>query len=205
MPVPGNLRNITLVTAILVALLTPPALAHRVNVFAWVEGRKVHTESYFSGGKKCRGATIEVYDSQGNRLLEGKTNEKGEFSFVPPVKTGLTIVLKAGMGHRNDFFLSAAELGGATGESETQPESAPANQASAITRAASPDAEQLEAIIGRTLDKRLRPLVRMVEELRRERVTVSQVVGGIGYIFGLAGVLLYAKSRKTTGKPEGRR
>lgn len=44
-----------LTTAILclfiLAVPLSKAYAHRVTVFAWVEGNRIHTESKFSGGK----------------------------------------------------------------------------------------------------------------------------------------------------------
>ncbi|GAI35935.1 unnamed protein product, partial [marine sediment metagenome] len=75
--------------------------AHKVIIFAYVEGDRVYTESYFSDGKKCVDSKIEVFDKQGDKLLEGLTDEEGEFSFeVPPEDGDLKIVLTAGMGHR---------------------------------------------------------------------------------------------------------
>lgn len=45
------------------------AWAHKVNVFAYVEGGKIFTESYFPDGKKIEGGTIEVRDASGTKLL----------------------------------------------------------------------------------------------------------------------------------------
>ena len=61
--------------------------AHRVNLFAWVEGDTVYVESKFSGGKKVKAGKIIVSDPQGTELLKGTTNENGEFSFKVPKKT----------------------------------------------------------------------------------------------------------------------
>jgi nickel transport protein len=63
--------------------------AHRVVLFAYVEGDTVFTESYFSDGKRCQDSRIEVFDSFGNKLLEGTTDKNGEYSFIPPKKTDL--------------------------------------------------------------------------------------------------------------------
>ena len=45
------------------------AFAHRVNVFAWVEGDIVYTKSKFGGGREVKGGKIVVMDSLGNELL----------------------------------------------------------------------------------------------------------------------------------------
>ena len=92
-------------------LVVGSASAHKVMIFAWVEGDTIYTESKLSGGKKVKEGDVIVYDLQGNRLLEGKTNEQGEFSFKIPKKTSLKIVLQAGMGHRGEWKLPVEEMG----------------------------------------------------------------------------------------------
>jgi len=87
-----------------------PANAHRVNLFAWVEGDTVHVESKFSGGKKVKAGKIIVTDPQGNELVKGTTNEKGEFAFKIPKKTDLKIVLLAGTGHRAEWIIPVGEI-----------------------------------------------------------------------------------------------
>ena len=79
-------------------MLIETANAHGVYVFAWVEGDTVYVESKFSGGKKVNSGKIIVTDSQGAELLNGTTNDQGEFSFKIPKKTELKIVLLAGVG-----------------------------------------------------------------------------------------------------------
>jgi len=86
------------------------AWAHKVNVFAYVEGGKVFTESYFPDGKKVEGGTIEVRDASGTKLLEGKSDSQGLFSFPIPKKEDLTIILDATMGHKNSFVLKKSEM-----------------------------------------------------------------------------------------------
>ena len=86
------------------------AQAHKVNIFAYAEGGTVYAESYFPDGKAVQDGTIEVYDSQGQKLLEGKTDQEGKFSFPVPKKDDLRIVIIASMGHKNDYVLKKDEL-----------------------------------------------------------------------------------------------
>ena len=86
------------------------ASAHRVNLFAWVEGDTVYVESKFSGGKKVNMGKIIVTDPQGTELVKGITNEKGAFSFKIPKKTDLKIVLLAGTGHRAEWVIPVSEI-----------------------------------------------------------------------------------------------
>jgi len=176
------------------------ALAHKVTIFAWVEGDRVYTESKFSAGKRVKGGTVTVLDSAGNQLLEGRTDDNGEFSFKTPEADGLTVVLLAGMGHRNQWTLSAEELGTAGGDSaapavaapaaEEQPEPVSAAVASGLSAA------EVEAIVARQLEEKLRPLTHMVAESREKGPSVADIFGGIGYILGLVGLGAYVRYRR---------
>lgn len=93
-----------------VLILTAAADAHRVNLFAWIEGDTVYVESKFSSGRRVNAGKITVFDSGGNELLSGMTNENGEFSFKVPKKSDLKIVLSAGEGHRAEWTITASEI-----------------------------------------------------------------------------------------------
>jgi nickel transport protein len=92
------------------SLTASQSWAHKVNLFAYVEGGTVYTESYFPDGKKVEGGMIEVLDASGHKLLEGKTDNQGLFSFPLQKKEDLTIVLDATMGHKNSFVLKKSEM-----------------------------------------------------------------------------------------------
>lgn len=98
------------VLVMLAVLSAGPVAAHKVNLFAYVEGGKVYTESYFPDGKAVELGRVSVYDGQGVLLLEGATDDKGVFSFPVPKVDDLKIVIEAGMGHKNSFILKKAEV-----------------------------------------------------------------------------------------------
>ena len=98
------------ILVVVTLLLSGTALAHKVNVFAYVEAGKVYTESYFPDGSPVEGGKVLVYDSQNNLLLEGVTDKKGLFNFAVSKVDDLTIVIEATMGHKNSFKLKKAEL-----------------------------------------------------------------------------------------------
>lgn len=179
------------VTAILI-LKSSPAIAHKVNIFAWAEGETVFTESYFTGGKLLEGGLVKVFDPAGQKLLEGRTDQKGEFSFKLPQKTDLYLVLTASMGHRADFTLKV----------ENADEAAPLAESAEITGELSPDTvtvdmRQLRAVMEETLDLRLRPIYRsLADAKRREGPSLTDIIGGLGYIIGIMGLVLYVRSRK---------
>lgn len=96
--------------------------AHRVNLFAWVEGDRVYVESKFSGAKRVNAAKIIVTDSKGTELLSGTTNENGKFSFRIPQKSDLKIVLLAGTGHRAEWTIAASEIAASASGKKPAPE-----------------------------------------------------------------------------------
>ena len=108
-----------LATLILVLGLSQMAQAHRVNIFAWVEGSVVMTESGFSNGNKVQQGEVTVFDARsGEVLLQGRTDTKGRFSFPLPQagrEHGLRIRIDAGSGHRNEWHMEPDELSGPAG------------------------------------------------------------------------------------------
>jgi len=185
------------------------ALAHRVNVFAWTEGDTVHVESKFAGGKKVKAGKIVVKDPQGNELLRGITDDQGEFSFKVPKRTDLKIVLIAGQGHQAEWTIRATEMeelpsetaSGTVAEEAMQTERKKGvPKTSSDTMTAVPDnaikPKELEAIIETVLDRKLKPITRMLADIRHEGPTVRDIFAGIGYILGLVGIAVYVQSRK---------
>ncbi|GAH62210.1 unnamed protein product [marine sediment metagenome] len=171
--------------------------AHKVNIFAYAEGDTVYTESYFPDGTKVKDGVVQVYDSQGTKLLEGKTNENGEFNFKSPKKDDLKIVLLASMGHKNTYALSADELPDiAAAEKPQKPEP----KESRVKEVAEVDLDQIKRIIDTSLDEKLKPIMRQLTKAQQREVSFTEVIGGIGYIFGIMGIILYFLSKK--GKVE---
>jgi nickel transport protein len=179
---------------LMLSLTVTRVSAHKVNVFAWVEGDTVFVEGYYSGNKKARNSLVEVFNKAGVKLLEGRTNEKGEFSFNPSEKTELRIVLTAGTGHKNDFVIPASHFGEVDSPSSGLPAEPQEDRTYPATLTTEP--RQLEEMIDRALDRKLAPVLRLIRETRREGPTFSEIVGGIGYIFGLFGVAIYFSNRK---------
>jgi len=194
-----NVHGSVIVIAIFLGTLvsmSATALAHKVNIFAWVEGDRVFTESKFSGGKKAKGAQVLVFDKEGQQLLEGKTDSKGSFSFRIPKLTDLRIVLNAGTGHRAEWTITESEIRQAWYQEETQ-EAAPPRQVSGNLGLGK---EEIQELIDESLERRLRPIVNMLVDLQAKGPSMTEVIGGIGYITGLMGVALYFLSRR---KKEG--
>ena len=179
-----------------------PAFAHKVYLYAWVEGNTVFTESYFSGGVKVKNGLVQVFDLNGKKLLEGNTNSKGEYSFQVPEKSDLRIVVNASMGHRGEYVLKADELGGGA-PPETRKKQAVNVTKTGLETPQQVDVDQLQKVVEEALDSRLRPIARSIAKLQEEKGPgLTEIVGGIGYIFGIMGLLLYFRSRKNNTRQD---
>jgi len=107
----AKIPGLTMMALGMFLVLAAPAMGHKVNIFAYVEGGVVYTESYFPDGRMVENGTIEVLDPSGNKLLDGKTDQDGRFSFpLPEKKEDLTIVIIASMGHKNSYLLQKSEM-----------------------------------------------------------------------------------------------
>lgn len=204
----------------LLLALSRPGLAHRVNVFAYVEGDSVYVECSYSKSDRVRFGDIEVKNAAtGKVYLTGKTDEKGNFSFpVPPearaAKVDLTILLRSGEGHQNDWIVKADEYLSATPAVATTspaPSAAspgasdrpaavtqsPAQAATPAAASAAPmDPAALQAVVEAAVEKKIAPLRKILLDEKEKGPGLTEIFGGIGYLVGMAGLLAYARSRK---------
>lgn len=206
----------------LCALLKPaPALAHRVNIFAWTEGSQVVVECSFNGGNKVKGGEITVFDAvDGRELLRGHSDGAGLFRFDAPPQGmvhGLRIRVDAGEGHQNQWLVEAAELAetsmptanGAADSATTAapfatPSAAPASSPAAkgltsgrVNAGAAPVTPgQVQEIVNAALDAKLAPIKRELAQIRAAGPGLVEIIGGIGWLLGLAGIGLYFKGRR---------
>ncbi len=199
------------VTAMIV-LVSGSAWAHSVVVFAWVEGDTVYVEGKFGSGRKVVDSPVEVYDSQGNLLLTGTTDKNGEFSFKARRKSEMKVVLLAGMGHRGEWTIPASDFdtagsGEVIGAESSGPRQiAASGSVSAEEVVAGTDTPrvspgyvtgtEMQAAIEAALDKKLKPMMKLLVDEKQSGPSMTEIMGGIGYIFGLVGVVAYMASRR---------
>lgn len=207
--------SVSLSLFFLICLCAQSANAHKVNVFAYAENGSVYAEGYFVDGAKCKNSLVEVVDNKtGEKLLEGKTDENGQFSFDIPRATSIKLILHAGTGHRNEYTLTEEEVREAMLRAEkeegklavkgkeTVPEEKPrtTEQQASIKhekKSAHVTSEDIDAAIERAIDKKLQPVMRILLNLQEksEKPGLTEILGGIGYIIGILGIIAYFKGR----------
>lgn len=205
-----------------VVLLGAPALsfAHKVNMFAFVEGDAVKVEGYFADGKKAANSEVTIFGAGDKLLFKGVTDAEGSISFPVPREASIKIVLNAGMGHQSSYELSgvtavSAEVNQAERRSlkveavkapamtspgsEPQDHShAPGGEMEGVAQApiSSPtDNVQVDAAVQRAVAHAMAPLVKEIRDAQ-QRATLTEIIGGLGYIMGLLGVAAYMHARK---------
>jgi len=196
---------------LLITLAPLSSHAHKVRIFAWEEGGTIQTEVKFSGGRPAKNAQIIVTSEKDHKkILTGRTNDKGLFTFPIPEtarknKYNLKITVNSGDGHKNSWLLDAQDYLQISGNSLQHPTPslppAPLLTTSPLVEQTKPSTcalsqEQLSQIIESALDKQLGPIKRSLAEQQDKPPSLQDILGGIGYILGLAGIAAYFKSQK---------
>ncbi|HSM27434.1 MAG TPA: hypothetical protein VK855_04950 [Thioalkalivibrio sp.] len=181
----------------LILLAAEPALAHKLKVFALVDGDHIAGSAYFVGGAKATGATITVTDTDGNELARLVPDADGTFRYTPRDRIDHVIVADSGDGHLARWTLRADTLPAGLGASPPiDPAPAPSAQLPPAPERAQPDPpavvseETIAAWVEQSVARQLRPLREQLEA-HDARVRLQDVLGGIGYIVGLAGLALW--------------
>lgn len=199
---PRRLRAIGKVLAAAVLVTTASiAHAHKLNLFTYVEGDKVFVDGYFADGTKARNSSVTVRNGARDVVIEGTTDEEGQFNFKLATPSELHIVLNAGLGHQAEAVIAATEFGGtaspaaAAAPATTEPHGTATTETAAVATAL--DARELETTIQRAVSEGVRPLAKEIMDLR-EKAKVSDMIGGVGFIVGAFGLWALFTSRRNT-------
>lgn len=186
-------RGLPLLLAMLGLVLWPaPAFAHKLNVFAHAHGTTIQGKAYFTLNSPARNVTVTAFDPAGEEIGKTRTDQQGEFSLAARFRCDHRLVVTTGDGHGGEYTVAAAELSkdlpprAATSDrrekqsAETTPHSSPEN-----TPATTREGEELEALRAQ--------IVAMRQQLNEygQRIRMQDVLGGIGYIVGIAGIAFY--------------
>ena len=183
---------------ILPAIFFPiDVLAHTLRVFAWASGNTVSIESGLSGSRQLVKGKVVVENSKTNDIIiEGITNPDGVFSFSLPQTllkkpVDLRIIASTEDGHRAEWLLKEDEYG-----LSQKDEQRFSNQSSFDNGQETLSTEELTNVLDKLLEKKLAPLRRQLAQANEEKIHFRDIIGGIGYIIGLAGLTAWFKRDK---------
>ncbi|GLQ30805.1 hypothetical protein [Litoribrevibacter albus] len=209
------LRFVTLVFALCFSSLS---FSHALKVFAYFEGNVIKGSVYFVGGAPAKEANVRLLTRDGQVLGAVVTDQNGEFKTPPVMDTFVQVEADSRDGHIGVWEvtnpkpkagnMSSGTMSSGTMSSETESSKAMSSKPSSIktmpdgmalngqdAASSALTAEALEVMIERAVAAQVAPLR---EELHRYQnsARLSDILGGLGVIFGLAGGALWLKSRK---------
>lgn len=175
-------------------LLQATAEAHLLKLFAYVEGNTIHGSTYFAGGAAVAGATITITSATDKVENNLKSDAKGEFSFTIRSPTDYRIVANTGDGHQAEWLIKTDTF---TPTPDNRDNALPPSPPSASSTSGQTE-QQFAQLVEQAVAKQIGPLR---ESLQRnsDRARFSDILGGIGFIFGLAGVALWWRSKQHSG------
>jgi len=173
--------------------------AHKINVFTYKEGNKIFVEGYFQDGVPTKNSVVEIYNEEGEKIIEGKTNSEGVFSFDIPNAKKIKVVLNADMGHKAETEMELQkeekkefkkeEIKTQKGNKKIESDEIQKNF----------DEEIIKKIVEESVERAINPVLKEIQK-EKKKTRISDVIGGIGYIFGILGIYLYFKGRLLGGK-----
>ena len=178
----------------LILLLMPlQANAHKIHVFAWVSGNTVTVESASSSNHPLVKGAVTVKNSKTDEiLLQGMGDSKGIFTFELPASVkenaaDLLITVTGGEGHQAEWLLPADEYLAEIA----------ANKLSTLPAQQTFNNEALEKLLRKIIAEELAPIKRTLAKAQEQKPGFRDIMGGIGYLLGLAGLVAWLKNRKT--------
>lgn len=185
------------IMSLALTLMAPPVFAHNLILEAYPFGDEIAGEAFFSDGVMVGETVVDIFGPEGEKIGEAKTDEYGSFTFTPTQKVDHILRVDAGAGHVAEVRIPAGGLPGGVSDA-----AAPAGQniepAPVAEAAPAPAIDStLASQIGDAVRNEIRPL-RQELAVYSARSSYPVILGGIGYIVGLAGLayLLMALRRR---------
>jgi nickel transport protein len=176
-------KSTLLFAAAFCALSLGTAQAHKLKAFATAVGADVSGYAYFVPGGRAQEAEVSVTLPDGKVVAQLHTNDRGEFSFTAGSAVDHMILIDAGDGHEASYTVKASEIGDAAPINPTVSTAAPASPA--LSPASTP--ADLTPLVEQAVARQLRPLREQIDAWQ-EKIWFHDVLGGLGYIIGIAGL-----------------
>ncbi|MBN2450906.1 MAG: hypothetical protein JXR77_10985 [Lentisphaeria bacterium] len=212
---PRTWREVGFPAVLLLFIAASPVRAHKLNLFASVEGTEIVGYAYLSGGTRVRNTPLRLLGPDGRELGNLRTDGEGAFRFTARIRCDHMLVLDMGDGHRAEWLIEAAEL------PPDLPPLGPVPETAAVARTTEPARAEpgpsagaapggagygQEEDLRRMLREELGPLQHQIGRYREEvqafqrQVRLHDVLGGVGMLLGAAGISAYVLGRRRAGR-----
>lgn len=183
-----------LLSFLVLLLVSFNTLAHNVVGGVYVSGADIEGEAGFSNGAMAKAGTlVKVFDQSGIPLGEVVTDDEGFFIFRAKKRITHVFEINMGAGHTLKMQLPAEELpdslsGGTAAMTAKSAQSTGASTSLAL-------GNQITALmLEKAIAKQIKPLRKEIQALK-EKSGFRDMIGGIGYIFGLLGLVVFMRER----------
>jgi nickel transport protein len=182
-------------------LLLSSLIAHAHNVVGgvYVNGVDIEGEAGFSNGTMANAGTkVKITDQSGTPLGEVETDDQGFFMFTAKKKITYLFEINMGAGHILKMQLPADELPDDldSGAATTNTNSGTNKSSTLVSNVAKGDNSPINTLhLEKAIAKQIIPLRKEIQALK-EKSGLRDILGGIGYIFGLLGVVALIRERR---------
>ena len=203
---------------LLLSAVCGPAQAHKVIASVFASGTNIEGEIGFSNGDMAANTLVEVFDEDGTKLGEAKTDEDGFFVYTPTKMVNHVFRADLGAGHIAKVVFDISEMssvltnpqstpktdnGAVAGDVDATPSMTETEQGVGTSSAPKTGhvalTAQEEATIAAIVRDEVRPLRREIAAYK-EKNDLQSILGAIGYIFGFFGIAFYIAARRLRAK-----
>jgi len=173
-------------------IITFQAQAHKVVASAWTDGADIEGEAGFSNGDMAiAGTIVDVFKNEGEKIGQTKILDDGLFRFTPTEIASYRFFVNLGAGHVANVTVTPDELPDNLREAGVTS----TKVASPTTSTGPMPSPAIATLIAKAVRKEIQPLRKEIASYK-EKNDLQSILGGIGYIFGLTGIVFYIAARR---------
>jgi len=179
----------------LIFVFVSNTIAHRVGVYAIKKENIIEGEGGFGKGRPCKDCDIVVLDQNGQELTKGKTDDQGFFKItISPenAKVAHKVIMDGGPGHRAEWVLEGGNEVSPDAKEVTESKT---DNAQKIDLSSS-NIETLRMVVREEVRRAIEPIQKDLMRTMDSGPGFREIFGGIGYIVGIAALLLYLRGRE---------
>jgi nickel transport protein len=178
-------------------LITTETFAHGLHLFANLQQNQIIGRAYYVDQTPASYEQVFLYDKNEKLLQTTMTTQEGTFHFNIDKTQDFKVVIKSDDGHRAETQITIVE----------KPKTTPLEQQlqQAIEGKFQYSNHQASECKTAMLEKNLVTVLQQEMQILREQLNYYEnkirwhdVLGGLGYIFGLAGLFMYLATRRKT-------
>jgi nickel transport protein len=188
-----------IIFSLLLLIVNHNSFAHNVVGGVYVSGNDIEGEAGFSNGVMAnQGTLVKVFDKSGIPLGEVVTDDEGFFIFTAKKRITHVFQINMGAGHILKMQLPAEELPQSLGENFatntlTEPSAKQVNSMNSLIELGTNQITIM--MLDKSIARQIKPLRKEIQALK-EKSGFRDIIGGVGYIFGLLGLVAFLRERK---------